>query len=74
MVFQFSMNYCGISFWGSKFMDVKGYPYPYIYVPTYAQQSKELSYIILQQTSYPQKYIQTNQQNFYNPHILAQKI
>ena len=39
MVFQFSMNYCGISFWGSKFMDVKGYPYPYIYVPTNTQQS-----------------------------------
>ena len=55
-------------------MDVKGYPYPYIYVPTYARQSKESSYITLQQTSYPQKYILTNQQNFYNPHILAQKI
>lgn len=51
------------------FLDFVGEPYPWIYIPT---NIKELPCIVLmQQTSCPQKYVPTNQQNFDNTWKLA---
>ena len=54
-----------------RFHRFRGWSYPRIYTPKNVQQSNELSYIVMQQTSYSRNNVLTNQHYFENPWRLA---